>query len=63
MQPGLGAHKSPLDFRTFKHDVTLGAPVTQGGVTYNPEDILHQHTVGVCTSISLIQNAQKALSN
>lgn len=59
--PGLGAHESPYDKRTWKHPLDMGVPLNNGGVIYNPEDIENQHIVGICTAISLVQNAQKAL--
>lgn len=54
-----GANKSKLDIRTFSY-VPVKTPV-RGGVRYLPEDIEHQYSVGICTSISLTQNARKAL--
>lgn len=56
---GTGANKSPTDIRTFTY-----APMTaglKGGARYLPEDIEHQHKVGICTGISLTQNARKVL--
>ena len=58
---GTGAVESSYDSRTYRHDSTLAIPLTSGGVSYKPEDIEHQHNVGICTAISLVQNAQKAL--
>lgn len=55
---GTGAHESPKDIRTFAY-VPSNAP-QKGGTRYAPEDIEHQHTVGICTAISLTQNAAKA---
>lgn len=58
-----GAEPSPLDVRDFKYMpdmATLAAPL-KGGTRYNPEDIEDQHRVGICTAISLTQNARKAL--
>lgn len=58
----LGADPSPYDGRTYKHDIgTLAIPLTKGGHEYIKEDIDHQHNVGICTAISLTQNAGKAL--
>lgn len=59
---GTGAIESPVDPRTAKHEelVALGAPLVQGGVDYSPTDIDDQHTVGICTGISLVQNRNKA---
>ena len=61
---GMGANASPYDSRTIVHDTSLAfvAPLTKGGVIYGPEDIDNQHIVGICTGISLTQNADKALS-
>lgn len=59
--PGLGASKSKIDFRTFRHDTTMAIPVITGGYHYLASEILNQHTIGKCTAISLIQNANKAL--
>ena len=54
-----GAVKSLYDVRTFTY-VPSGVP-NQGGERYKPEDIEDQHHVGICTAISLTQNARKAL--
>lgn len=57
-----GADESKIDPRTVKHeDVAMADPTiyTKGGTEYSPSDILHQHKVGICTAISLIQNRQK----
>lgn len=60
---GLGAHESSIDNRTWQHPVDLATPLPlTGGYQYSPQDIEHQHTVGICTAISLIQNAEKALN-
>lgn len=53
-----GAEKSPYDIRTFGY-VPTGVPTT-GGKRYQAEDIEDQHKVGICTAISLTQNARKA---
>jgi hypothetical protein len=57
-----GANPSPVDKRTIKTSslVLTASPQYKGGVEYKPEDILHQHKVGICTAISLIQNRNKA---
>jgi len=59
---GTGAIESKVDPRTIRHeDVAMGgAPLVSGGVAYLPEDIEHQHYVGICTAISLTQNRAKA---
>jgi hypothetical protein len=56
---GTGAEESPYDVRTFTY-VPTGIP-SKGGERYLPEDIEDQHRVGICTAISLTQNARKAL--
>ena len=56
---GTGALESPYDIRTFAY-APSGVPNT-GGKKYQPKDIEDQHKVGICTSISLTQNARKAL--
>lgn len=58
---GLGAHESAFDPRTWQHENTTATPVVSGGYHYDPTEIEHQHSVGICTAISLVQNAQKAL--
>ena len=55
---GLGADHSTKDIRTFVHPTTA-VPITTGGYHYPPENINHQHAVGICTAIALTQNAQK----
>ncbi len=61
-KPGTGALPSKLDPRTLKHeDIAMaGTPLVKGGIDYKPEDIEHQHKVGICTAISLTQNRAKA---
>jgi len=57
-----GADESKIDPRTVKHeDVAMAdpTPYIKGGHEYEPSEILHQHKVGICTAISLIQNRQK----
>lgn len=58
-QPGFGAFESPKDYRTIESDAVMAVPLTTGGFDYLPEEIEHQHKVGICTSISLVQMAQK----
>lgn len=62
MSKSFGATPSPLDSRTIKHEnltMVATAPV-KGGYVYLPENIRHQHKVGICTAISLTQNREKA---
>ncbi len=54
-----GAIASPYDIRTFTYPVK-GFPIQSGGQRYKKEDIEDQSKVGICTSISLTQNARKA---
>lgn len=54
-----GADESPYDVRTFAY-APSGVP-KKGGTKYTPKDIEDQHKVGICTGISLTQNAKKAL--
>lgn len=58
-----GANRSPYDIRDFKYTPDKAALVApqKGGERYAPEDIEDQHRVGICTAISLTQNARKAL--
>jgi len=57
-----GAERSNLDLRDFKYDKSVATTAPQkGGERYKPEDIQDQHRVGICTAISLTQNAEKAL--
>lgn len=61
MKPfGTGAVRSKQDPRTIELPAMAGEPLTEGGVVYSPEDIEHQHKVGICTAISLTQNRAKA---
>jgi len=53
---GLGAHESKKDIRDFVFKPTYKYKV---GLRYQPEDIEHQHKVGICTAISLTQQARK----
>lgn len=56
---GVGALESKYDLRTFSYIQTKAN--VKGGVRYSPEDIDDQDRVGICTSISMTMNAQKAL--
>jgi peptidoglycan hydrolase-like protein with peptidoglycan-binding domain len=59
---GTGAHPSPRDYRNLKHPkATMGyVPVLTGGIHYDTtKDIDNQRRVGICTAISLVQNAEK----
>lgn len=58
--PSTGANESHYDPRTRRHDTTAAAPLVTGGISYLPDDIEHQHNVGICTAASVVQNAQKA---
>jgi hypothetical protein len=59
---GTGANPSSYDSRTHQHDTATSYSIpTVGGIIYTPEDITSQHAVGICTGISLTQNASKAL--
>lgn len=57
-----GCNESTKDKRTITFDSLsyTSIPFTTGGVRYKGSDILHQHKVGICTAISLIQNRNKA---
>jgi len=62
--PGTGARQSKTDVRTVQHkDMrTMGSVVEPiGGYKYSASEIRHQHNVGICTAISLTQNAEKAI--
>ena len=59
MEYSFGADKSKYDIRTFTYVPTTAN--FKGGTKYSPEDIEHQHRVGICTAISMTQNARKAL--
>ena len=65
MNFSFGAIESKSDKKRIFHEelVTMAdpTPTLKGGYDYKPEEIEHQHKVGVCTSSSLIQNAQKAI--
>lgn len=53
-----GAEKSKYDIRTFTYQPDKAN--IKGGARYNPEDIEDQSKVGICTAISLTQQARKA---
>lgn len=58
-----GALESKIDPRTVKHEnvaMVDPTPYIKGGIEYEQSDINHQHKVGICTSIHLTQNRQKA---
>lgn len=59
MIPAFGAKPSPVDIRTFSVSVK-SYPNIKGGQKYSPTDIEDQDKVGICTAISLTQNARKA---
>lgn len=62
--PTMGANKSAHDRRTVSHErmkTFTGAPLITGGHDYLPDEIEHQHNVGICTAISITQNAKKAI--
>lgn len=64
LKMGFGAIASEQDSRTIQHtEMTTmgGVPLSNGGFDYAVTDIEHQHKVGICTAISLTQNAAKAL--
>lgn len=56
---GTGALESHYDARTVTHETTTAVPLVTGGYDYGPTEIEHQHKVGICTAISLVQNAEK----
>ena len=59
-----GAEPSSIDLRDFKYipdRAAISRAAIKGGERYAPEDIEDQHRVGICTAISLTQNARKAL--
>ncbi len=61
MKPrSFGAHPSKKDIRTFSTP-SKAYPGQKGGEKYPVEYIEDQSQVGICTSISLTQNAHKAL--
>ncbi len=59
-QLGTGANISEVDPRTVRlGDMATGEVLIKGGVEYLPEEIEHQHRVGICTAISRVQLRQK----
>ncbi len=61
---GTGGFKSSDDSRTIRHEdmqTMSGIPLITGGYDYAPSDIEMQAKVGICTAISLTQNAAKVL--
>lgn len=59
-QLGTGANISEVDPRTVRlGDMAVGEVLIKGGVEYSPEEIEHQHRVGICTAISRVQLRQK----
>ena len=59
---GTGCYPSKKDRRHIKHSnlVCAGEPLIKGGYNYQPNEIENQHTVGICTAISMVQNREKA---
>lgn len=57
---GTGAIPSPVDYRTITHSTTASTTPVTGGTSYLAKDIRNQSKEGICTAISLIQNAIKA---
>ncbi len=55
---GTGAHESPQDSRTIIHSLDTATPLVSGGFEYIDHE--HQHSVGICTAISLVQLREKA---
>lgn len=53
-----GAEPSAVDIRDFTYKPDKAN--IKGGSRYQPEDIEDQHRVGICTAISMTQNARKA---
>ena len=58
MKYSTGGDKSKYDARTFSYLPTTAN--NKGGTRYAPKFIDNQHRVGICTSISLTQNAHNA---
>lgn len=59
-----GAEPSGIDIRDFEYipdKATITRAPLAGGERYKREDIEDQYAVGICTAISLTQNARKAL--
>lgn len=62
--PSTGCTPSKYDLRTFTFSgVEAPLGITSGGKRYDLEDIENQSLVGICTAISLTQNANKAVQN
>lgn len=59
MKYSTGANESPKDIRTFSYQPAKAKK--KGGTRYASKDIEDQHRVGICTAISMTQNAGKAL--
>jgi hypothetical protein len=59
-KPAFGANPSPYDIRTFAYP-TKAIYIDKGGSRYSVADIENQSKVGICTAISITQNARKAL--
>jgi peptidoglycan hydrolase-like protein with peptidoglycan-binding domain len=61
-QIATGCLPSKKDKRTVSHSSLsfAGEPLVKGGTEYMASDIEHQHAVGICTAISMIQNREKA---
>ena len=59
MKYSTGAEESPKDIRTFSYQPAQAKK--KGGTRYASKDIEDQHRVGICTAISMTQNARKAL--
>jgi hypothetical protein len=55
------ARESEYDPRTYVHDMATSTVYTTGGKSYEPSDIENQWAEGICTAISLVQNAEKAV--
>jgi hypothetical protein len=60
-----GAIESKSDKKRIFHEelrtMADPYPVMKAGYSYAPEEIEHQHKVGICTAISLTQNTRKAI--
>lgn len=59
---GTGSFESLIDTRTFAHPTDTRVTPSDIGYDYDSSQIEHQHYVGICTAISLVQNAEKALN-
>lgn len=60
MQYSFGAEPSKQDPRTIVHEPAMAVVYDTGGAAYEPNEIEHQHKVGICTAISIVQSQQKA---